>query len=211
MKSKTKLLILLAFSILVMVGFAVWHTVQQDKTDSQSDGDIASDVQAMTAATNQADTVPNAENVSSQYHAQVEALKQRLQTVPNDTTHLIRLAQLYQDGHQQDKAILQYEHYLKLHPRNHQAWLDLATCYGNQNEWQHALSTTERLLKTYPDDAFGLYNLGAIHANMGQFKAAREIWTRLTRLENNPHIVAMAKQSLEKLDNMPTTTTPKTN
>lgn len=201
MKSRTKLLILLAISIVAMVGFGIWETTStqpQDTTGSASTG-----VEAMSRAlSSPADTVPDAENVSTQYHAQVEGLEKRLKSVPNDTTHLIRLAELYQDGHQPDKAIPHYQHYLKLHPQNHQAWLDLANCYSKQKDWQNALTATEGLLKNYPDDAFGRYNLGAIHANMGQFQAAREIWTGLTTLKNNPHVVAMAKQSLEQLNKM---------
>lgn len=201
MKSKTKLLILLTFSIVVMVGFAIWKTTAKHQDDAT--GSVSTNVEAMSRDMGSAtDTVPDAQNVSADYHAQVEGLKKRLKSVPDDTTHLIRLAELYQNGHQPKKAIPPYEHYLKLHPHNRQAWLDLATCYSNQKDWQNALVATEGLLKAYPNDAFGRYNLGAIHANMGQFQAAREIWTKLTGLNDNPHVVAMAKQSLEKLDKM---------
>ncbi len=202
MKSRTKLLILLAISVVAMVGFGIWKTTSTQQ-EQDTTGSVSSGVEAMTRAmSSPADTVPDAENVSSQYQAQVQGLEKRLKTVPNDTTHLIRLAELYQDGHQSDKAIPHYKHYLELHPKNHQAWLDLANCYGKQNNWQGALTATEGLLKTYPDDSFGKYNLGAIHANMGQFQAAREIWTQLAKLRDNPHIVAMARQSLEQLDKM---------
>lgn len=202
MRAKIKLLILLSVSIITMVGFGIWRTTSK-KTDQDTTGSISTGVEAMSRAmSSPADTVPDAENVSSQYHAEVEGLEKRLKSVPNDTTHLIRLAQLYLNGHQARKAIQPYVHYLKLHPQNHQAWLDLATCYGKQKDWQNALKATEGLLKSYPNDAFGRYNLGAIHANMGQFQAAREIWTQLTGLKNNPHVVAMVKKSLEQLNKM---------
>ncbi len=210
MKARTKLLILLAFSVLIMVGFALWKTTRQHN-ETDTTGSMTAETQAMATSMSPADTIPDADNVSSQYHAQVEGLEKRLKSVPNDTTHLIRLARLYQDGHQEDKAIPHYQHYLKLHPKNHQAWLDLATCYGKQNNWQNALSVTEGLLKAYPDDAFGRYNLGAIHANMGQFQAAKKIWEQLKNLKNDPHVVAMAKQSLQQLAQMSTGTTNKSN
>jgi len=210
MKARTKLLILLAVSIVVMVGFALWKTTQQHD-ETRKTGNMSAETKAMATSMSPANTIPDSDNVSSQYHAQVEGLEKRLESAPDDTTHLIRLAQLYQDGHQADKAIPHYKHYLKLHPKNHQAWLDLATCYGKQDEWQNALMATEQLLKIYPDDVFGRYNLGAIHANLGQFNAAKQIWTQLTILDNNPHVVAMAKQSLQQLDQMSTGIEKKSN
>lgn len=198
MRSQLKLSLLIGGTIVVMLGLAIGHIVYKSGNTPVTDPVSKTPMSEMTASP--ADTVPSAENVSSQYQSEVQSLTNRLQKFPDDTTHLLRLAILYQDGHQPQKAITRYEHYLKLHPGNHQAWLDLTSCYGKISDWNKALATSKRLLDHFPDDPFGLYNLGAIYANMGQVKEARREWARIITLNTNPKVSSMASESLKKLD-----------
>lgn len=198
MKSQLKLSILVVCTLLVMLGLAVLHNVF--KSSGSSKPAIDPGTSTMAIAPSPTDTAPSANNVSSQYQAEIDALTNRLKEVPNDTTHLLRLAVLYQDGHQAKKAIPLYERYLKRHPGNHQAWLDLTSCYGNVSDWNNALNTSKRMLSRFPDDSFGLYNLGAIYANMGRTKEARSEWSRIITLNTNANVVAMATKSLNQLN-----------
>lgn len=200
MKSQYKLSILISCTIVVMTALAVGRHLL---TNSGSVTSVADSTGSQTEmATSPADTTPNAGNVSSQFQAELDALDEWLKEAPDDTTHILRLAILYQDGHQPKKAIPLYEHYLKLHPNNHQAWLDLTSCYGNASEWNKALNTCKRFLTHFPDDPFGLYNIGAIYANMGLTKAARSAWARIITLNTNAHVAAMATRSLHRLDSL---------
>jgi len=143
--------------------------------------------------------VPGAENVSDQYKTQVEQLKTYLADNPEDTTHLRRLARLYQDGHNPESAAVYYEQLLQLKPSDHQSWLDLTNCYATVKNWDKAKAATLSLLKNFPEDEEGRYNLGAIQANTGNTAEARKLWSQLTSSENET-IADLAKQSLQKLD-----------
>ncbi|MGD8427590.1 MAG: tetratricopeptide repeat protein [Balneolaceae bacterium] len=148
--------------------------------------------------------VPGAENVSGQYKDQVKQLEAYLSDNPEDTTHLLRLARLYQDGHKPESAIAYYEQLLKINPNDHQSWLDLTNCYAATGNWKKAKRTAIAMLNNFPGDEEGQYNLGAIHANTGNTEAARKLWLQLTQSEHK-EIANLAKESLQKLNHSSTT------
>lgn len=142
---------------------------------------------------------PAANNVSSDYLERVEQLRTYVESNPQDTTHLLRLARMYHDGHHPESAAFYYEKLLTLNPANRQVWLDLANCYAESMQWEKALETTEIMLKHFPGDGEALYNLGAVYANMGNRMKASEVWTNLLNRESRSDIHQLAELSLEKL------------
>ena len=145
---------------------------------------------------------PDGENVAPSFHVEQEALKERLNAAPQDTTALIQLARLKQDAHQTEEAVAYYRRYLDVRPEGRQAWLDLARCYGDLARWQEALEATQSLLRRFPDDPAAFYNLGAIYANTNRFDDARATWQRLTRQDRNPEMKAKAESALQRLGGM---------
>jgi cytochrome c-type biogenesis protein CcmH/NrfG len=72
---------------------------------------------------------PDASNVSGSFTKKMLDLETYLSKNPSDTTHIIMLARLYQDGHKPEKAVEMYQKVLALHKTNSQLWLDLIlTC-----------------------------------------------------------------------------------
>ena len=145
---------------------------------------------------------PDGRNVAPSLHVEMEALRERVATAPEDTTALLRLARLKHDGHQTDEAIDYYRRYLALRPEARQAWLDLAQCYGEQARWADALEATRQMLDRFPDDPAALYNLGAIHANTGRPDEARAAWQRVTRQDRDPAMKTKAEAALQRLASM---------
>lgn len=142
---------------------------------------------------------PDGENVTPSFHVEMEALKEGLDVTPEDTTALIRMARLKQDGHQTEEAISYYKRYLDLRPEGRQAWLDLARGYGEMQRWPEALEATQAMLRHFPDDPAGLYNLGAIYANTSRTDKARTAWERVVNQDRDAEMKAKAEGALKRL------------
>ena len=142
---------------------------------------------------------PNKDNVSHGFRVRMARLENRIREEPEDTTALAEMAALLQDAHRPDSAAVLYERYVRLHPENRQAWLDLANNYGEVGKWQRAEEAMRRMLEHYPEDPAGMFNLGAIAANRGDMKAASEWWTRV-RQAPDPALSAMAADALARID-----------
>lgn len=142
--------------------------------------------------------VPNKDNVSVEFRGQLESLKLRLAATPDDTVVLVQMARLFDDAHQPGAAIPYYERYLTINPGDRQVWLDLAGAYGAMGRWGDALETTRSALRMKPDDVVAMYNLGAIHANMGSYAEARGWWEKV-RDHSDASLAETAVASLERL------------
>jgi len=145
---------------------------------------------------------PSAENVATSYFEKVNQLETYLETNPNDTTHILRLARLYQEGHQPVKASAWYEKYLVLQPNDIQSLLDLANTYGEFGNWDKALSVTDKLLVIEPENGKALYNKAAIHANLGNLDEATELWKLIVAQNVDQELVKLSSDALEKISNM---------
>ncbi len=141
---------------------------------------------------------PGTDNVSADFGRQLESLKLRLEATPEDTAVLKQMARLYDDAHQPAAAIPYYERYLTLDPVDRQVWLDLAGAYGALGRWEDALEATRAILRMNSDDVLAMYNLGAIHANMGAYAEARAWWEKV-REHSDASLAETATASLERL------------
>jgi len=151
------------------------------------------------------DTTPSAANVAQQVKMEISELDKYVSSHPSDTTHVLRLARLYQDSHQPAKAIPLYERYLKMNKESGvQPWLDLTNCYGATKNWTKALDATKRTLKQFQNNPSALYNQGAIYANMGKYEKARSVWKKVLKTHATADVMNITRQSLQKLGNPPT-------
>jgi tetratricopeptide (TPR) repeat protein len=145
------------------------------------------------------ETEPSGSNVSHAYRREEARLQQVLEEAPDDTTALVQLARFYQDGHQPEQAVPHYDRYTQLHPRNHQAWMDLTACFAELMQWDQALKALEAMLRIWPDDPAAMYNIGAIHANAGEFDAARTWWEKVRDGSNDEGLVRKATEQIARL------------
>lgn len=195
MSNKIKLL---GITILAIVSFAAisFFSGGQESSDQMgSSGENSSEMRS------HGPIKPSADNVSDSYRNQVHELEAYLKEHPADTVHIIRLARLYQNGHQPEKAAPLYKSYLEKNPKDSQTWLDLASCYGKSGNWEGAMNATQRLLKLEPNNASAMYNLGAIYANRGNNAEALKWWSKVLEAGQDQHLIDITKQSIDKLKN----------
>lgn len=126
-------------------------------------------------------TAPSKTNVTPSYSERVEMLKKSVAENPSNAPHIIALAQLLMDGHQNREAIQYFEKGAKLQPRNDSLLLDLSVCYFNERQYASALKTTEKILSLNPGHPRALYNKGAIYAAMNRNDDAIAVWKELLR------------------------------
>lgn len=193
--SKVKLF-LTTFSLICVIGFAVWQVTKPEKNllleDSQNWN--------MKSVPGDTDTKPDASNVSVDFTKKILDLETYLHSNPTDTTHMIMLARLYQDGHKPEKAVEMYQNVLELHKSNAQIWLDLINSYGMIGNWTDAAKTCESMLIQFPDNTAAMYNLGAIYANQGNNSGAVLWWNKIVQLEKiDEHVKHLAQQGLTKI------------
>ncbi len=143
---------------------------------------------------------PTAENVDPTIHARMMALRAEVEAAPADTAKLLALARMEHDAHQFEAAAATYERLIALAPAHRQAHLDLAQAWAAMGRWADARAAMERMLARFPDDPSGLYNLGAILANQGDYAAARPYWARVRTQTADPELAQQAAASLERLD-----------
>lgn len=128
---------------------------------------------------------PSKTNVSSSFTDRVEQLKKSTNENPSNAAHLIALAQLLMDGHQNTEAIIYFEKAVALQPKNDSLLLDLSVCYFNEKEYGKALKTTEKILSRQRYHTRALYNKGAILATLDRKNEAVTVWKEL--MKHNPN------------------------
>ena len=194
--SKLKLLVTV-FSLISVVGFTIWQVSKSEESSINQTGNTWNSSSASNIAT---EVKPDASNVSGSFTKKMLDLETYLSKNPNDTTHIIMLARLYQDGHKPDKDVYMYQKLLALHKTNPQLWLDLTNSYGMIGNWTAAAKICEDMLVLFPENTSAMYNLGAIYANQGNKSAAILWWNKVLQFEkDDAHVKHLAQQGLTKL------------
>jgi len=144
-------------------------------------------------------SLPDADDVDPSFHVGLEQLRKRVADDSTDASSVLKLARLLQDAHQTEEAITEYRRYLRLTPGSREAWLDLAKTYGSLGNWTEALTASDSLLAHFPDDPSGLYNKGAVLANLGRAAEARAAWLKVEQQDDDPQMKKMAELGLSRL------------
>ena len=110
-----------------------------------------------TASTPPVTEVPSKTNVTPSFTQRVGELKASIEKNPSNAAHIITLAQLLMDGHQNAEAISYFERAAVLQPKNDSLLLDLAVCYFNEKQYDKAMQATERILMMKKDHPRALY------------------------------------------------------
>lgn len=147
-------------------------------------------------------TTPDRGNVSHEFRVEVAALEEGLNNAPSDTVALARLGSLLHMAHQPAKAIPYLERYTAINQTNREVWFQLVAAYGALENWGKALETTMAILASWPDDPEAMYNVGAIHANQGDYEEARRWWERVRDQGTDSALAGTATASLRRLSTM---------
>lgn len=145
--------------------------------------------------------VPSKTNVTPSFTQQVSELKASIEKNPSNAAHIITLAQLLMDGHQNKEAIAYFEKAALIQPSNDSILLDLAVCYFNEKQYDRSMQATERILRMKKDHPRALYNKGAILATLEKKEEAAAVWKRLVQVAPNSEEAHSVAGHLPALEN----------
>ncbi len=127
----------------------------------------------------------------------VKAFEEEAALNPRDPGPRLRLANLYYDQKEYDKAIAWYRQGLELDPRNVSARTDLGTAYYYLGRPQDALKEYRKSLETDPRHAPTLFNMIVINLDgTHDLLAARQALDKLQTLNPNYPGLESMKQRL---------------
>lgn len=176
----------LAFiSIIILFAFGIWRQFYQTEEQKPNEASIHSSTTAV---------VPSASNVSGSFEKKLFDLQTYLKDHPQDSTHLMLIAHLYQDSHQPKEAVSYYKRLIEVQQKNPQHWLDFITVLAESGDWKQAEEVNLKMLTIFKTNTSAQYNLGAIYANQGKMEEAKRVWSTLI---NQPDIDSHVKHLVE--------------
>lgn len=131
--------------------------------------------------------------------AEINALKERVQTDPKDAQAWTRLANLYQDAGMFQPAIEFYQHAIELAPNDANLLTDLGICYQGVKEFDRALEALERAQKADPANWQSLYNIVVVAGlEMRRFGQADAALARLQQIHPDAPNLGQLREALDK-------------
>jgi len=139
---------------------------------------------------------PSASNVHPSVTARIAELTGRVAGGDSSAATLLELARILQDAHRAQDAAGWYAVLLRVSPGSSAVRIDYAQCLASLGKDAEALAQTRRVLAEAPGHPAGLYNAGALHANMGRPDSAAFFWKRLVVLHPRDTLATRATMNL---------------
>lgn len=116
----------------------------------------------------------------------VKLLEDRVAANPQDASSLTRLANLYFDTNQLDKAIDAYKKVLEIDPRNANIWTDLGVMYLRNGKPQDAIASFDKAIAIDPRHEQSRFNKGIVLSNeLRDYAGAIAAWEELVKINPN--------------------------
>ena len=137
----------------------------------------------------------NTQEKSPEIEAQLEKLNQDPESGPLN----IEMGNLLFDSGKFDQAIPFYQKALTKNSQDIAVQIDLAVCFFNMRMIDQAILEMGKALELDPNHPKGLFNMGIIYYNIGDFEKVNEYWLRL--ITNNPELTEAlrARELLKKM------------
>ncbi len=149
----------------------------------------------------------SAGHIDPEKAAEIKNLQAQVDRFPADAQAWTRLAHLYFDTDQKQKAIKAYEKSLSLAPDRPDIWVDLGVMYRRQGKPDKAVECFDKALKIDPAHKIALYNKGVVLMHdLSDSRGAIRSWKKLVAIDpeavtpSGMKIRAMLKE-LEKRQN----------
>jgi tetratricopeptide (TPR) repeat protein len=127
------------------------------------------------------------------------ALEEELKRKPDHAPILLRLAELEREAGRTAGAVPYLRKVLEQDSKNEEARLELGRALYETGDVDGAIRETKQLLADHPNQVDGLYNLGAIYANLNRADLAREFWSKAVAAAPQTDSGRRAKDSLAQL------------
>ncbi|MEO8033456.1 MAG: tetratricopeptide repeat protein [Acidobacteriota bacterium] len=112
---------------------------------------------------------------------QIEVLKARIASNPDDAEALAQLGNMYMDAGKYPQATDYYERALKLHEDSNLR-TDLGICYKESGQMEKSLAAFEQVVRDKPDQWQALFNKAVVLADMKRFDEARSVAAKLKQM-----------------------------
>ncbi len=135
---------------------------------------------------------------NAQIMAEIDRLRDRVNSNPDDMASTLRLANLLHDVHIFDQAVEYYRKYLAKNESDPDARVDMAICLFELGKANEAISEMEKALTYSPNHQLALYNLGIVHLTLGNLEKAREYFNRCIDVNPSAEVAQKARRILEQ-------------
>jgi len=116
----------------------------------------------------------------------IKVLEDKVAATPNDISSMTRLANMYFDTDQFDKAIDTYKKILSIDSQNANIWTDLGVMYLRNNRPQDALEAFNRAIAADPKHEQSRFNKGIVLTNeLNDHAGAIAAWEGLLKINPN--------------------------
>jgi len=116
----------------------------------------------------------------------IKVLEDKVASTPNDISSMTRLANMYFDINQYDKAIDTYKKIVSLDSQNANIWTDLGVMYLRSDRTQEALDAFNQAIAADPKHEQSRFNKGILLTNkMNDHAGAIAAWEELLKINPN--------------------------
>jgi spermidine synthase len=119
------------------------------------------------------------ESILAELTGEIKALEAAIEERPGAEDLRARLAQKYMILQRYAPAAEQYEHFLKLHPKEAAAWNNLAVCYRGLGQWEKSAAASERAVQEDPRLSAAYENLADVYLALHNYSGATKALERL--------------------------------
>ena len=128
----------------------------------------------------------------------IEGLQKNVDSNPQDSGALLKLANALHDAKFMPRAIGTYKKYLALKPSDPDARVDLGICYFESGDSPAALKEMEAALKYDPKHQMAMFNLGIVTLNQGNLPLSNDWFKKAVAVNPNTQIGQRAQQILSQ-------------
>ncbi|MCP5061775.1 MAG: tetratricopeptide repeat protein [Ignavibacteriae bacterium] len=128
--------------------------------------------------------------------AELNSLEEEVKNNPEDYEKMISLAHQLNDSGFFEKAIVNYEKYLKKFPQNVNVIVDYGVCYYELQNFDKAISILKSALQIDSKHQIAHFNLGIINFAKKDLETARSWWEKTVEIDAHSDVGHKANELL---------------
>lgn len=129
-------------------------------------------VQAMTPQANSLYQQACSAEYKEDYKTAIEKLTEALAISPDDVMIYTKLAGVYSEMGEYDKALNAYQKVAELKPTDGYIYISVGSIYENQGKYKEALSAYNKVMEMCPEYLYNYLNIGNAQYQLGDYKSA---------------------------------------
>ena len=112
------------------------------------------------------------------YNTAIQKLTEALNIAPNDVMIYTKLAGVYSEMGEFEKALEAYQKVSELKPADGYIYVSVGSIYENQGEYKKALDAYLKVMEMCPEYLYNYLNIANVQYQLGDYKAAIENYNK---------------------------------